>query len=169
MCFGPVGSLVGSKRLKLPHLTSHQSHRIGDTVPWTRPEANPVDCNVDASLFDDGRFGIGLCICNEDGKFVKAKTVCFTCNPDPQEAEALSLLEAVTWLQKLGIQRVTIELDCKVIVDGIGGECNFVTEYGSILRSCQTLLSSSQNYKVSFILRQTRALRQYASSRVFLW
>lgn len=31
------------------------------------------------------------------------------------------LLEAIIWLQELGVQRITIEMDCKSAVDGING------------------------------------------------
>lgn len=77
---------------------------------------------------------------------------------------------AINWLQELDIRRVTIELDCIAIVDGVRGVCNFVTEYGSILRSCKTLLSTLQNYAVSLSGgKQTLLLiqRDFASSQVF--
>lgn len=140
-----------------------------------RPAEGTVKCNVDAALFDDNRFGIGLCIRDYQGLFVKAKTVWFYGSPPPQEAEALGLLTAVKWLQELHIQRVTIELDCKSVVDGIRGVCHSVTEFGSILSSCRNLLSLSQNYTVSFIRRQAnlvahslaRASRDFASIQIF--
>lgn len=39
----------------------------------------------------------------------------------PKEAEMYGLLETIIWLQELGVQRITIEMDCKSAVDGING------------------------------------------------
>lgn len=42
-------------------------------VQWHPPETNYVKCNVDASLFaEQPSFGIGMCIWNHRGQFIKA-------------------------------------------------------------------------------------------------
>lgn len=63
-------------------------------VAWTKPDEGFVK-NVDAALFEDGRFSVGMCIRNENGHFVKTNTMCFIGSPDQQEAEAWGLLEVV--------------------------------------------------------------------------
>lgn len=96
-------------------------------------------------------------------------------SPDPQEVEAKGVMEGIKWLSELDLRRVIIELDCKAVMDDIRGVCNFVTEFDSILSSCNSLLSNLQNYIVSFIRRQAnivahnlaRASRQYANSQIF--
>lgn len=84
----------------------------GDLVPWSCLKSHSAKCNVDATLFDDDRFGVAMCIHDAASSFIKAKTVCLIGSLPPSEAEALGLLFAVNWLQELDVQRVTIELDC---------------------------------------------------------
>jgi hypothetical protein len=55
----------------------------------------------------------------------------------------------------LGNQPATIKLDCKSVVDGVIGNLTNIAEYDTIIRKCKTLLNFLQNFKVSFILRQT--------------
>lgn len=63
---------------------------------WSCPAVGSLKCNVDAALFDDGRFGIGMCIRDVAGNFVKAKSSWFLGTPQSQEAEAIGLLVAAT-------------------------------------------------------------------------
>lgn len=71
---------------------------ISNIGSWSLPEPGSLKCNVDVALFDDGRYGFGLCLCDDKGEFMKAKSIWFIGRPYPQEAEALGLLEAVNWL-----------------------------------------------------------------------
>lgn len=93
---------------------------------------------------------------------MKAHTHYYRGAHTPQEAEAR-------------FQRVTIQLDCRGVVDGLRGICNIVIEFDSIIHVCTSLLSHVRNLKVSFIWRQAnllahtlaRASRSYASSHGF--
>jgi hypothetical protein len=62
-------------------------------------------------------FGIGMCIQNHRGLFVKAATTWHEGKPLPREAEAIGLRDAISWLGRLS--KVHIELDCKLVVDNI--------------------------------------------------
>jgi ribonuclease HI len=123
---------------------------------WCKPAVGELKCNVDATIFDQlVGYGIGICIRDEKGEFVKAKLLRKeTCIP-PQETEAIGLYEALFWLRELGIQCVTIKLGCKSVVDGVVGNLTNVAEYGTIIKKCKTLLNCLQNFKISFIRRQT--------------
>jgi hypothetical protein len=57
-------------------------------------------------------------------------------------------------LRNLGFFIVVIELDCKLVVDGIGGKLNLYTEFGAMLFVCKTSLSSLSNFRLSYIIRQ---------------
>jgi len=84
-------------------------------MQWKPPETNYVKCNVDAALFAKQQsFRIGTCIRNHRGQFIKAATTWHDGNPPPQEAETISLHDAILWLRQLGISNVHFELDCKL-------------------------------------------------------
>ncbi|KAJ1439535.1 Reverse transcriptase zinc-binding domain [Sesbania bispinosa] len=55
---------------------------------------------------------------------------CTTMAPPPREAEALGLLDALSWLGELGMLEVDIELDCKEVVDALHGEAGSLNEFG---------------------------------------
>jgi hypothetical protein len=58
-----------------------------------------VKCNMDAEMFPQQHgFGIGLCICNDKGEFLKSKTLHRNHVLLPKEAEAMGLKEALLWL-----------------------------------------------------------------------
>jgi ribonuclease HI len=76
-------------------------------------------------------------------------------NPLLHEAEAWSLKAAISWLRDLRFSCIAIELDCKLVVDGITGELNLCTEFDTMLHACKALLLSSSNFRINFIMRQT--------------
>ena len=106
---------------------------------------------------------------------MKAKTVCLEGNSSPMEAEAWGLKETIIWFGNLGISKVSIELDCKLVVDDIFDSTNNHTEVGNTLHECRMLLDSLPNFKISFIWRKTnfvahelaRVSKLYASYHIF--
>jgi len=75
---------------------------------------------VDAAIFSDQRwFDVGMCIRNSQGHFIRALTKWLNGSHPLVEAEAIGLREAIIWLGELGLSRVLIELDCKLVVDDI--------------------------------------------------
>lgn len=70
---------------------------------------------------------------------------------------------------------MSIELDCKLVVDGILDKYTNQSEFGKIMSDCRMLLSNYSNFKISFVRRRvnfvahslTRASKLYASYHVF--
>ncbi|KAJ1412101.1 Ribonuclease H superfamily [Sesbania bispinosa] len=103
---------------------------------WFPPQAGRVKCNVDAALFaDQNGFGVGLCLRDDKGQYIKSKVLYHHGSPPPREAEALDLLDALSWLGELGMLEVDIELDCKEVVDALHGEAGSLNEFGDILNT----------------------------------
>lgn len=56
---------------------------------WQPPKPDYVKRNVEAALFGEEReFGIGMCLCNFEGRFIKALTKWYDGTPPAQEAKA---------------------------------------------------------------------------------
>ncbi|KAJ1421430.1 Ribonuclease H-like superfamily [Sesbania bispinosa] len=86
-------------------------------------QGDRLKCNCDTAMFKElNSFGIGLCIRDEKGKFIRAKTLLHQGIPSAPEAEATGLLDAISWLRQLGLEAVDVEMDCKVVVDAVHGE-----------------------------------------------
>jgi len=96
-----------------------------------------------------------MCIRNHRGMFVKAATIWYEGKPLPREAEAVGLRDAIPWLGRLGLSKVLIELDCKLVIDSIFYRNSNQAEFGSIISECRSLLKHYSNFKISFVRRQT--------------
>ncbi|KAJ1408181.1 Ribonuclease H-like superfamily [Sesbania bispinosa] len=110
---------------------------------WYPPQNGKVKCNVDAALFQDNNsYGVGLCVRDEKGNFIKAKIFYHSGTPPARKAEALGVLDALRWLRELGLQAVDLELDCKEVVEAIQGEKQFLNEFGPpspwLTRGCKS-------------------------------
>jgi ribonuclease HI len=89
-------------------------------------------------------------------EFIKAKTAWFLGVPQPHEAETRGLKEAIKWLGSMDLSKVSIELDCKQVVNGITRGLNTNSMFGAILDICK--LRIHQNFKISFIMGQTNSV-----------
>lgn len=131
---------------------------VDPMVRLTNSNAGEMKCNVDTTLFSqEGKYGIGMCVF-EMTEFVKANIVTFSGTPLPQEAKAMGFKYAIKWFSELGIQSITIELDCLPAVNGMNGTIKLNSDFGSILISCKTLLSNVQSYRINYIRRQTNLI-----------
>ncbi|KAK2421832.1 hypothetical protein QL285_032416 [Trifolium repens] len=74
-----------------------------------------------------------MCIRDYCGNFIREQTIWRKGIPLPHEAEAWSLKEALHWIKNFGYTNVSIELDCKLVIDGIVSNPNSQTEFGAIL------------------------------------
>jgi hypothetical protein len=73
----------------------------------------------------------------------------------PDETEARSLKAAINWLGYLRFPSMSIELDSSQVVDGIYSNLNTNFMFGAILNGCRVSLLNLQNFKISFVMRQT--------------
>nr|KYP36545.1 hypothetical protein KK1_042329 [Cajanus cajan] len=145
-------------------------------LQWKKPHVGTFTCNIDAALFQDSSyFGYSMCIRNDHGQFLTAKTGWAHSLPPVHEAEATALLTAIQWIENLSLTHVTIESDCKSVLDALSRTQSQHSEYGSLLNKCRGLLHNHPNLSLKFIPRQAnrvahclaRASRCYASSHTF--
>lgn len=125
-------------------------------VQWTKPQQGRRKCNVDASFSEAlNRVGIGLCIRDAAGNFMKAKTLWLRPMCTPEVGEALGLFHAIQWVQELQLTNVDFELDAKKVVDYFHKGSNDVSEFGAILEECKRCCNLYfENSKVEFSRRQ---------------
>lgn len=97
-----------------------------------------------------------MCIRDENGHFVLARTDCFSPMCDVHVGEALGLLSAMDWVHLLQLGTVDFEMDAKRVVDSINSSyTSDVTEYGNIISNCKALFSQFyENSCVEFVRRQ---------------
>ncbi|XVE88895.1 hypothetical protein DITRI_Ditri19aG0105500 [Diplodiscus trichospermus] len=69
------------------------------------------------------------------------------------EAEAVGLLEALSWSLALGFENVLFELDAKNVVAAVNSSLEDISEFGSIILRSRKLFSMDSSYKVVFARR----------------
>jgi hypothetical protein len=123
---------------------------------WVKPNSGRYKCNVDASFsFNRNKVGLGMCIRDDHGRFVAARTQWLEPILDVEIGEAIGLLQALKWVNELQLYDIDFEMDCKRIVDGLYSKKNYRSDLGAILNNCRTILASSfVNSHVKFIRRQ---------------
>jgi len=99
-----------------------QHPAIPNELKWIKPSPDIFKCNVDA-CFSQARnqVGIGVCIWDDEGRYVLAKTKWMSSLPDVDLGDALGLLSAMYWVRDLQLGIVNFELDSKTVVDNLYG------------------------------------------------
>jgi hypothetical protein len=71
---------VRRKQQQMQAISTHSSGLLvqnnTSTIRWEKPAPGEVKCNVDMAIFkDQGCYGVGMCLRDENGHFIAAKTV----------------------------------------------------------------------------------------------
>jgi ribonuclease HI len=99
--------------------------------------------------------GIGICIREDHGRFVLARSEWITPITDVEVGEAIGLIHALRWAGEPQIRDMDFEGDCKRVVDNLYNNKNHASYFGAIIRDRRNLLNTSlMNSHVKFIRRQ---------------
>jgi len=78
-------------------MSKRRRHIRSAAVRWVKPNAGELKCNIDVAVFQQQiKFEIGMCLRNNRGKFVRAKTLLKTEFLSSKEVETYGLLEAIS-------------------------------------------------------------------------
>ncbi|PNY03840.1 cytochrome p450 [Trifolium pratense] len=134
------------------HKNLHSQQRQYNTaIRWSKPPTGRYKCNIDASFSKQhNKVGIGICIRDDQGRFVLAKTEWLSPITDVDIGEALGLLSALNWVHELQLENVDFELDSKNVVTSfhsklltrLSSEILLRIAYVSITLILETLISS---------------------------
>ncbi|MCH95758.1 cytochrome P450, partial [Trifolium medium] len=96
-----------------------------------------------------------MCIRDDQGRYVTAKTEWLEPILDVEIGEAMGLLSALKWVDELQLRDVDFEMDCKRVVDCLYSGRTYNSDFGDILRDCRNVLATNLvNSHVKFIRRQ---------------
>ncbi|GAU17471.1 hypothetical protein TSUD_340140 [Trifolium subterraneum] len=129
---------------------------IQQRTNWEKPSQGRYKCNIDASFSSThNKVGIGMCIRDDQGRYVAAKTEWLEPILDVEIGEAMGLFSAVKWVDELRLSDVDFEMDCKRVVDCLHSSRTYNSDLGDILRDCRVILATNLvNSHVKFIRRQ---------------
>ena len=125
-----------------------------------RPPRGRLKCNIDASFSDSlNRTGIGICIRDDEGTFVLAKTVSLSPRYPVPIGEALGLFHAIQWLGDMQFDNIDFALDSQITTNAFNHQREDVSEFGHVISTCKRLFTSLfSNSKVEFNRRQANVV-----------
>jgi hypothetical protein len=100
-----------------------------------------------------------MCIRDDHGRFVAARTEWIEPILDVEFGEAIGLLQALKWVDEMQLYDIDFEMDCKRILDGFYSKKSYRSNLDAILHDSRTILASSfVNSHVKFIRRQANEI-----------
>jgi len=132
----------------------------GHVIEWTKLAYGRYKCNIDASFSDSlNMVGIGICIRDDQGEFVMAKTNCFSPLCDVDVGKAIGLHTTLQWVADLHYDHVDFVLDSKSVIERFNSNLVDSSELGCIIQACRQLFDCNfQNSHVEFNRRQANGV-----------
>ncbi|XVE78858.1 hypothetical protein DITRI_Ditri14bG0011900 [Diplodiscus trichospermus] len=95
-----------------------------------------------------------MVIRNDSWQFYACRQLSFAADLSPKEAEALALLQAITWARDQQLGKVIFEYDAQLVVKAVHSSMVDLTEFGTLIEGCKLILSLEQNFSVCYVKRQ---------------
>jgi len=145
--------------------SAHQQY-----IKWQKPGRGRLKCNVDAAFSSSlNVIGFGMCIRDETGQFVAAKTLRSSPICDSSIGEALGLSYAIQWVHEMQLTNVDFEMDVKRVVDYYIKGSNDISEFGAIIDDCRRRCCIwFENSKVEFNRRQANMVTHILAREAIL-
>ncbi|XP_019158573.1 PREDICTED: uncharacterized protein LOC109155343 [Ipomoea nil] len=145
--------------LAMQHDTLHQA---AASLPH-----DAVLCSTDADFYGSQHAPtFGFYVRSPEGVFVAAVNGPLSCPYDPLLAEAMTIREALSWLQDHNYHNIVILSDCAVLVDSFWDVSSYCSYLGIILDSCLRLFNSFSTYSIKFVRRGTNLVAHALAKHV---
>jgi len=129
-------------------------------IKWQPPASGRLKCNVDTAFsIPYNRTGVGICLRDDEGTFVLAKTVNFEGVYSLEVREALGLFHAIQWLSDMQMDNIDFEVDSKITKHAFTAKRDDISEFGHIVEASRSMFHSKfSNSRVEFVRRQANVV-----------
>lgn len=128
---------------------------VSSDTHWEAPNPGWCKPNVDASVFSGAEsFSVGMVLRDEHGMFVTGKNMRVAGQIGVMEAEAVGVLEALSWIYEQGWQHVILESDSLQVVSALHHNIEYQLEVGNILDMCRAILRQMNSVIVCHVKKQ---------------
>ncbi|XP_062093342.1 uncharacterized protein LOC133799338 [Humulus lupulus] len=132
---------------------------------WTKPHDGMMKINVDVSVHaTENRFGFGCVARDSNGLFLEALCGRRRGKVSAVLGEALSIKEALSWIQRKDWANVIVESDCLVVVHAIQHQVQMFSPLGLIISDCCSFLSSLKNVSIFFVKRSANQVAHFLAT-----
>ncbi|KAL8103280.1 hypothetical protein AgCh_027728 [Apium graveolens] len=132
VCNGEAETILHS--LSRSNVALNQPQVEGDGASsWVRPQTNSVKVSTDAAIFEDREsVGFGLVARDSEGGLLEAKALV--------HHELLSPMLALSWIDRMQWNNVTLESDCLAVVQAIRSKAPMRARFGGVIKECYALV-----------------------------
>ncbi|KAJ6953207.1 hypothetical protein NC652_005034 [Populus alba x Populus x berolinensis] len=139
-------------------IVQHSVNVQRQSQKWEKPPVGFLKCNIDADILDQGvAMGAGFVIRNNEGAVVYCGCWKIRGYFSPTLAEALCLKNVLQFMISQGLSNVRMELDAKIVVDGINDNGINDFEMGMIFEYCRGLINQGNNFDLYHVRRSASA------------
>ena len=102
--------------------------------------------------------GCGSILRDAKGNFISAHVAPIQISLPSNEAKAMSMREALSWLKHMQLPRVIIEMDSQMVYKALKSTSLYASPFAMLIADCQKLVSSMVNLKLSFVKRYVNSV-----------
>ena len=97
-------------------ISAFDSHLIKHLVGWEKPNERWKKVNVDATIFSmSGTIGLGWVLRDSIGSFLATGEELVQQQLQPNEARALGIQEALSWIKQSHLVKAVVEMDAQIV------------------------------------------------------
>jgi ribonuclease HI len=123
---------------------------------WQNPPVGWLKVNCDAAIDRGGRrMGIGIILRDHEGKVRAAWSISRPGLVDPTAAEASALFHGLNQCKVLGVSKLVVEGDSKVIISAVQNREASSSRYGHLIDDLVMLLDSSPGWQMVHVRRES--------------
>lgn len=140
------------RHVKGPDRSGSSTGRRDHAVKWQCPVEGQLKLNVDASVFPGSTsFTVGMVLRDHQGQFLRGRTRRVAGQVQAFEAEAVGMLEALSWIKNSTGQEVVVESDSLLVVEALQRGKEYQLEVGIVLKECQRILAEKSNVRIGHV------------------
>lgn len=134
-----------------------QQEKQVHTRKWKPLTEGVLKINVDASFItSSATFQIGMVLRNHQGTFLAGRNLCPRSPTSVFEAEAIGVLEGLSWIkmQQLQNHKIELESDSLMVVQGLYKEVVNLLEVVEVLEQCRNICNKLVKTSIHFFRNQ---------------
>ena len=131
---------------------------------------NTIKVKCDAAIFEGlNCYSFSFAARDHRREVVEARSKCRLGNIAPENAEAMGVREALSWLKVQQARDVLVETDCLVMVQAITSAAAPISYFGRLIQECKNLLADlkDRNVMVRFIKRSANTIAHFIAKSTY--
>ncbi|KAL8463261.1 hypothetical protein ACS0TY_034052 [Phlomoides rotata] len=101
---------------------------------------------------------IGMVLLDDNEEFIACKSFVILGVYAVELGEAIGVYEALSWIKGLGMERVVVKMDAKLVFDGVTGVPESRSIFGNVIETCKILMNSLEYGPFNLVKRDANVI-----------